>query len=62
MTKGHISIYVEYIPDKYESTPAIVIKCKRSESVDVEYDVMCALLDASDTAILPYIIDDKRKG
>ena len=45
--KKVVEIYSERVPESYESTISIIIRSKKSE-FNIEYDLVCALLDASE--------------
>lgn len=44
-----IELYREYIPEHYETNTnaSLTIRCKKSESSQIEYDLTCVLYDAA---------------
>lgn len=56
-----IVVYVEWTPEHYDSDPAIIIRCKHSES-DIEEQIICALADANDKGVLKNRFIDKREN
>ena len=44
-----IDLFVEYLPEDYETdtNASLTIKCKKSESAQIEYDLTCVLHDAA---------------
>lgn len=44
-----IDLFVEYLPEDYKSdtNASLTIRCKKSESAKIEYDIACVLHDAA---------------